>query len=63
MNTRRSGFLASDLLCHWCMEAAPDTPYRSPIKDIPGGRWVVCGPDCPDRPEGVLVLTDWKASA
>ena len=50
-----------DPCCHWCSETIGESPYRTPIVDIPGGRWMVCGPLCPERPEGVLVFTDWRA--
>ena len=44
-------------LCFWCHSQAAGSPYRSPIDGIPGGRYIVCGPDCPRRPEGVRVVT------
>jgi hypothetical protein len=52
----------SNSLCFWCHASAPDSFYRSPIEDIPGGRLIVCGPECPDRPDGARVFTigaDW----
>jgi hypothetical protein len=54
-------FTLSEIICHWCRQTIVDSPYRSPIPDIPGGRYMVCAPTCPERPEGVLVFPDWKA--
>jgi hypothetical protein len=58
---QRKTFTLSEVICHWCREIIVDSPYRSPIPDIPGGRYVVCSPTCAERPEGVLVFTDWRS--
>lgn len=47
------------VLCFWCHLPAPDSPYRSPIPDVIGGRYVVCSPHCPQRPDGAHVYPDW----
>lgn len=59
---QRARFSDADIICYWCHEPAPNSPYRSPVPDVVGGRLVVCGPDCPEKPEGAVVFTDWKAS-
>lgn len=43
--------------CRWCHERTENSPYRSPLPDIPGAREVVCGPECPDRPEKRRVIS------
>jgi hypothetical protein len=50
----------SNTLCFWCHRPAPGTPFRSPMPE-PGGRYVVCGPACPERPEGAHVVQDFGA--
>lgn len=58
---RRPAFLEADVVCWFCKKPSAGTPYRSPITDVPGGRYVVCGPFCPDKPEGALVFPDRRA--
>lgn len=43
--------------CRWCHERMEWSPYRSHIPGIPGAREVVCGPDCPERPEDRFVIS------
>ena len=57
MVTRREPFQA---VCHWCkIDIDPDTNLaRTPLENFePVGSvgWPVCGPSCPDRPEGAKV--------
>lgn len=54
---KRSTLDTATALCYWCHGKADESPYRSPIEGIPGGRFVVCSPQCPERPEGVRVVT------
>lgn len=51
----------TQIFCHWCKDLIPNSPYRSPIIGTPGGRWVVCGPDCKEKPSDALVFPAWKA--
>ena len=59
---RGTSFVSTDIICYWCKQPAPDTPYRSPIPQVVGARYVVCGPRCPDTPAGAVVITDWGKS-
>lgn len=61
MNRRGQGYAPTDLLCFWCGKPSAGTPYRSPITDVPGGRYVVCSPTCVEKPEGALVFPDRRA--
>jgi hypothetical protein len=54
-------YAKADQRCFWCHEQAHDSSYRSPIKDIPGARFVVCGPTCEAKPDGAIVFTDRRA--
>ena len=54
--TRRTGFSENEMICHWCGLPIVNPGFRSPIPDIPGGRYVVCGPLCLERPLGAPVL-------
>ena len=47
-------------VCHFCRQTIKDSPYRTPMVGTVGGRFQVCGPLCPERPEGVLVFQDWR---
>lgn len=49
------------VLCHWCREAGNGTsPYRSFADELPAGvRVTVCGPGCPEVPEGLQVFPAW----
>lgn len=43
--------------CEWdCGSSVGGSPYRTPMIGTPGGRYLVCGPDCPNRPEGSYVF-------
>lgn len=43
--------------CGWgCGVEVEGSPYRSPMENYLG-RYVVCSPTCPKRPEGVHVVT------
>lgn len=45
-------------LCHWqCGAKVGGSPYRTPVVEVIGARWLVCGPDCPKRPPGVQVFS------
>ena len=57
---RTKTFAPVEVICHFCQQTIKDSPYRSPIKDVPGGRWTVCGPLCPDKPSDAVVFTDWR---
>lgn len=50
---RRNGprLEADKALCWWCHAPADGSPYRTPMQGTVGGRYVVCGPDCVQRPE------------
>lgn len=48
--------------CGWgCGTVLEGSPYRSPIEGWLG-RYAVCSPACPNRPEGVHVVSDkpWR---
>ena len=53
---RRPGFLSTETICWFCKEPAPDSVFRTPIVGVIGGRYVVCSPQCPDRPDDTLVF-------
>lgn len=48
-------------LCFFCHQSAARSPYRSPMPDVVGGRYVICGASCPDLPAGAQVFTDFGA--
>lgn len=59
---RKASFNDADVVCWWCKQSCPNTPYRSPVPNIAGARFVVCGPLCPSKPADAAVITDWKRS-
>lgn len=65
MSRSRYDFSEGEWVCHWCKRPCPYTKARSPIEGIPGALWIVCGADCPDRPEGVQVgkRPEWRVAS
>lgn len=58
----RSSISDSDLICHFCPDPAPHSPYRALMPETPGGRWVICSPGCKAKPTGtrVVMASNWK---
>ena len=47
--------------CWWCQKVpVKNSPYVSPEVKVPGMVYRVCGPDCEERPEGVVVYAEAK---
>lgn len=61
-NRPRPTIPGKELLCHFCHQGAPDTPYRVIDLTLPGARWLICSPDCKQRPEGSLIVMseEWE---
>ena len=59
MARRKRNFAPDKTICHWCREPAPNTPWRSTMRTMedepksipPHSGWMICGPDCPEKPE------------
>lgn len=48
---------AMQMVCHWChVDIDEATSARTPlgVEGTPNG-WYVCGPSCPERPNGARV--------
>lgn len=58
----RTSISDAELICHFCPDPAPNSPYRALMSDIPGGRWVICSPGCKSKPAGTVVVmaSNWR---
>lgn len=48
----------SEPICTWCKQTLPPQQNRDPNRPVTlkdGTPWRVCGPDCPDRPDGAPI--------
>ena len=53
--TTRKHRQTMQMICHWCkIDIDENNPARTPLEGFEGtpNGWYICGPSCPDRPEG-----------
>lgn len=58
----RASISDADLICHFCHDLIPHSPYRALMPETPGGRWTICSPGCKSKPPGttVVMASNWR---